>query len=206
MTFHLLKPDVRRDVDNWVIFNQNIEMKYNYQHHAFISIILTLCCGIGFSQTLEPKDYKTTLHEVYKKYQYDLSGNNASYIPELAKANPNRFAISVVTVDGVTFSVGDADVRFSLQSISKIFAYALALQDNDQKIIFDSIGLDATGEQFNSITTIEKNTAQNPYVNAGAIQTTSYIKGKDSREKWSRTFSLLQSLSDEHLLFSNRIY
>lgn len=181
-------------------------MKYNYLHHVFISIILSLCCGIGFSQTLQPKEYKTTLHDVYKKYQSDFSGNNASYIPELAKANPSRFAISVVTVDGDTFSVGDADIRFSLQSISKIFVYALALQDNDQKIIFDAIGLDSTGEQFNSITAIEKNTAQNPYVNAGAIQTTSYIKGKDSQEKWNRTFSLLQSLSDEHLLFSNRIY
>lgn len=84
----------------------------------------------------------------------------------------------------------------------------MALQDNDQKIIFDQVGLDATGEKFNAITTIEKKAASshNPYVNADAIQTTSYIKGKNSDEKWRRLLSFLNALSDEKLFFSKRIY
>lgn len=173
-----------------------------------MAIVLTLYSCLGFCQKLLPDNYKTTLQDVYKKYQSDTSGNNASYIPELAKANQNLFAVSVVTIDGKIFSIGDSDVPFSLQSISKVFAYALALKDNDEKIIFDTIGLDATGETFNSITTIEKKPARshNPYVNAGAIQTTSYIKGTNPQEKWQRMFSLLQSLSDKNLFFSKRIY
>ena len=183
-------------------------MKYKNLHSVILGVFLFLYGFHSFSQTLLPSDYKTTLEGVYKKYHSDTSGKNADYIPELAKADPNRFAISVATIDGEIFSIGDSDIAFSLQSISKVFAYALALQDNDQKIIFDKIGLDATGEKFNAITTIEKKSAgsHNPYVNAGAIQTTSYIKGKNSDEKWSRLFFLLKALSDEKLLFSKRIY
>ena len=183
-------------------------MKYKNLHGIMISVFLSLFCFDSFSQTLLPSGYKTTLKAVYNKYHSDTSGRNASYIPELAKADPNRFAISIATVDGKIFSIGDSNFAFSLQSISKVFAYALALQDNDEKIIFDNIGLDATGEKFNSITTIERTSANthNPYVNAGAIQTTSYIKGKNSVEKWDRLFSLLKALSDEHLFFSKQIY
>lgn len=183
-------------------------MKYKNLHGVIIGVFLSVCCFHSFSQTLLPSGYKTTLEEVYNKYYSDTSGKNASYIPELAKADPNRFAISIATIDGEIFSIGDSDFAFSLQSISKVFAYALALQDNDQKIIFDKVGLDATGEKFNAITTIEKKSAgsHNPYVNAGAIQTTSYIKGKNSDEKWRRLFFLLNALSDETLFFSKRIY
>lgn len=187
---------------------RGIKVKYKNLRGVIIGVFLSLYCFHSFSQTLLPSSYKTTLEEVYNKYHADTSGKNASYIPELAKADPNRFAISVATIDGEIFSIGDSDIAFSLQSISKVFAYALALQDNDQKIIFDKIGLDATGEKFNAITTIEKKTASshNPYVNAGAIQTTSYIKGKNSDEKWNRLFLLLKALGDEKLFFSKRIY
>jgi glutaminase len=183
-------------------------VKYKNLHSLIIGVFLSLYCLHSFGQTLLPSGYKRTLESVYKKYHTDTSGKNASYIPELAKADPNRFAISVATIDGEIFSIGDSDIAFSLQSISKVFAYALALKDNDEKIIFDKVGLDATGQKFNAITTIEKSSASshNPYVNAGAIQTTSYIKGKNSNEKWSRFFSLLNALADEKLFFSKRIY
>jgi hypothetical protein len=106
--------------------------------------ILLACHGcLGFSQDISVHDYKQTLQEVYKKYQSETRGKNASYIPELAKVSTNHFAISVVTVDGHVYSIGDSNIRFSLQSISKVFAYALALADNDHDIIFDHIGLDA---------------------------------------------------------------
>jgi glutaminase len=146
--------------------------------------------------------------QVYKQYQNEHSGKNATYIPELAKANPNHFAISIATVDGQLFTVGDAEIAFSIQSISKIFAYALALEDNDHDTLFHEIGLDATGEKFNSIAPVEKGQASslNPYVNAGAIQTTSYIKGKNSAEKWARFFAFLQTFGDGKLVLSQRIY
>ena len=183
-------------------------MNIHYLHHVVLGILLACYGCLGFGQDISVHDYKQTLQEVYKKYQSETRGKNASYIPELAKVSTNHFAISVVTVDGHVYSIGDSNIRFSLQSISKVFAYALALADNDHDIIFDHIGLDATGEKFNAITPLEKrpSNALNPYVNAGAIQTTSYIKGKNSEDKWQRLFSLFNSMSDGHVVFSDRIY
>jgi len=185
-------------------------VKFNFLYFFFIFFFLSLffCKANSQSENILPIDYKKTLEEVYNKSYKDISGKNASYIPELSKVDPNLFSISIATVDGEIFSVGDSDFNFSLQSISKVFAYALALEDNKQKIIFDKIGLDATGKKFNSITTLEKRSynSHNPYVNVGAIQTTSYIKGKDNKEKWERFFALLESMSDKKIFLSEKIY
>ncbi len=183
-------------------------MKFKFSYSFFIFIFLSLFFCKAFSQNILPIDYKKTLTEVYNQSHKDISGKNASYIPELSKVDPNLFSISIATVDGEIFSVGDSDFNFSLQSISKVFAYALALEDNKQKIIFDKIGLDATGKKFNSITTLEKRSynSHNPYVNVGAIQTTSYIKGKDNKEKWERFFTLLELMSDKKIFLSEKIY
>ena len=173
-----------------------------------LGVSLLLQSWLACCDPLLPQDVKPTLTEVYTKYKSLNSGKNAAYIPELAKVNPDYFAISIATTDGKIYSVGDANIPFSIQSISKVFAYALALEDNDEKTIFAEIGLDATGEKFNSIAPLEKisGSSLNPYVNAGAIQTTSYIKGKNSQEKWARFFALLQAFSDNHLVLSQRIY
>lgn len=183
-------------------------MKYNDLNQFMIGLFLCLSSCICAAQSSLPSDYKTTLKTVYQQYQSETSGNNADYIPELAKANPHYFAISIATVDGQVVSIGDSNRPFSLQSISKVFAYALALKDNDEHVIFHHIGLDATGEKFNSINPIEKNRpgSLNPYVNAGAIQTTSYIKGKDSLDKWQRLLTFLNSFGNHKLSISQRIY
>jgi glutaminase len=183
-------------------------MKQKYLYHVMLGIILMLYGCLAFCQVLLPEGYKETLHSVYKKYQTDFGGKNADYIPELAKVSPRKFSITVATIDGEFFSIGDTDLPFSLQSISKIFTYALALEDNGKDVVYNNIGLDATGDSFNSITTIEKNPhrTQNPFVNAGAIQTTSFIKGKSSDEKWQRVLSLFQSMSDGKPYLSQLIY
>jgi glutaminase len=87
--------------------------------YLILSLFLVFNCAVSFSETILPSNFKTTLYEVYKKFQSEKSGKNASYIPELAKANPNHFAISIATIDGEVFSVGDADVPFSLQSLGQ---------------------------------------------------------------------------------------
>ena len=183
-------------------------MKRNGLPAILVAFLLSIFCCCGLSETRLPTDASATLKDIYKQYQSETGGKNASYIPELAKANPNHFAIAVVTVDGEMLSIGDADIAFSLQSISKIFTYALALEDNGQTIMFEKIGLDATGDKFNAITTMENklNRSQNPYVNAGALQTTSYIKGKNAQDKWDRVLHLLQTLSDGKPFLSRRIY
>ena len=183
-------------------------MKHHYLNQLMLGLFLCLCSCLCFSQNSLPKDYKAILKSVYKQYKTDTAGNNADYIPELAITDPHYFAISIATVEGDIVSIGDANRHFSIQSISKVFAYALALKDNDEHVIFHHIGLDATGEKFNSINPIEKNRpgSLNPYVNAGAIQTTSYIKGKNSEEKWQRFLTFLSSFGHHKLFFSQRIY
>jgi glutaminase len=99
-------------------------------------------------------------------------------------------------------------VPFAIESISKPFAYALALSDNGEKILTDKIGLNATGHRFNSIVSIEENPnhSQNPLVNAGAIQITSFIKGKDTSAKWQRVLDFIRKLSDGKPQLSDAIY
>ncbi|AWN74668.1 glutaminase A [Legionella anisa] len=174
------------------------------RYHFTVLILSFFCSFSAVGGSVSP-DY-ATLKSVYDKYKTNYNGKPASYIPELAKANSDLFAISVVTVDGKVISIGDKHANFSLQSISKIFAYALALQDNGEKIIFNKIGLEATGEQFNSIKSIENNQSHNPFVNVGAIQTTSFIRGKDSEEKWNRLVTFIKQLGGEQIFLGKRIY
>lgn len=164
--------------------------------NIFIILCLFYSSSYSFNKNSLPNDATTTLNTLYEKGKAITQGKQASYIPELAKVDPELFAISIVTVDGESLSVGNADTLFSLQSISKIFAYALALSDNGEEIIFNKIGLEATGEPFNSIRSLEQDTPHNPFVNVGAIQTTSYIKGDDSTQKWNRLLSFIGNLSD----------
>ncbi len=149
-----------------------------------------------------------TLKDVYEKYKSLKSGKNADYIPELAKVNPDYFGIAIVTVDGKVFSIGDINVPFAIESISKPFAYALALQDNGEQFITDKIGLNATGHRFNSVLSIEEKPdhLQNPLVNAGAIQVTSTIKGSGSAAKWERVLHLMQDLSDGKPYLGKAVY
>jgi len=171
-----------------------------------------ICCLASNLFAVQPfllsNDVTKTLTEIHQKYKNVKDGNNANYIPELAKVNPAYFGIVITTIDGDVKSVGDASVPFAIESISKPFVYALALQDYNEKILAEKIGLNATGHSFNSVIAIEEklNHLQNPLVNAGAIQITGLIKGKNSEEKWQRVLNFLNKLSDGKLFLSNTVY
>src|SRR5688572_33440634 len=87
----------------------------------------------------------TYLQELYERHVDCTAGEVASYIPELAGADPSSFGICIVTTDGRVYSVGKTDEEFSIQSISKPFAYALALQDNGLEGVLDKVGVVPTG-------------------------------------------------------------
>src|SRR6476660_4947456 len=99
----------------------------------------------------------------------DNSGAIADYIPELSKADPNNFGISIATTDGYVYEVGDSDVPFTIQSISKAFVFALALETIGAERVESVIGVEPSGEAFNSIRLRTDNRPFNPMVNAGAI-------------------------------------
>ncbi len=102
--------------------------------------------------------------------QREDRGTVASYIPELAKIDPARFGMAVLTADGETILAGDADTGFSIQSISKVFALTLALgKVGDQ--LWERVGREPSGNAFNSIVQLEyeRGIPRNPFINAGAI-------------------------------------
>jgi glutaminase len=121
----------------------------------------------------------------HAEFQEDDSGAVADYIPELKKANPNHFGISLTTIDGHVYEVGESNVPFTIQSISKPFVFALALELLGAEKVESVIGVEPSGDAFNSIRLRPDNRPYNPMVNSGAIACSGLIhhaKGKDSFE------------------------
>ena len=135
------------------------------------------------------------------------SGEVASYIPELSKVDPNLFGISVVTVDGHVYQVGDTQHPFTIQSISKPFVYGLALEDNGVAKVLNKVDVEPSGEAFNSIS-LEANTGRpkNAMINAGAIATTGLVYGEDSSKKIDRILRHLITYTGHKLSIDNSVY
>jgi glutaminase len=109
------------------------------------------------------------LNGCYEDFAAEDSGEVACYIPELCKANPEHFGISLATLDGHVYETGDSRVPFTIQSISKPFVFALALDRLGAARVESTIGVEPSGDPFNSIRLNAKNHPFNPMVNAGAI-------------------------------------
>jgi glutaminase len=89
------------------------------------------------------------LARILESVRPDDSGDVAAYIPELAVADPTPLAVALCMGDGTLYTAGDADLRFSIQSISKPFAYALALRDRGRDRVLESVGVEPSGDAFN---------------------------------------------------------
>ena len=108
----------------------------------------------GSAQTKAEVD--AALAAAHAKYKGLKEGKNADYIPALAKVPSKLFGIALVTVDGQVYTAGDVEQLFSIQSISKVFTMAEVMQESGEKAVEDSVGVDATGQVFNSIVAVEK--------------------------------------------------
>jgi len=121
----------------------------------------------------------------HAEFREDNSGAVADYIPELKKADPNHFGVSLATIDGHVYEVGDCDVQFTIQSISKAFVFALALEVLGAERVEAVVGVEPSGDAFNSIRLSADNRPFNPMVNSGAIACSGLIhqaKGADAFE------------------------
>lgn len=141
---------------------------------------------------------------------YTANGQVATYIPELGKGDPTDLSVSVTFVDGETIFAGAAHQKFTLQSISKLFTLMLALQDKGFDHVFSRVGMEPTGDPFNSIVkleTIKPHRPFNPMINAGAIAVTSLIQGRDNMEKEQRILHFLQKLTgNQHITINEEVY
>jgi glutaminase len=149
----------------------------------------------------------TCLRELHEKHRGNFDGQVATYIPELAKADPNLFGIALVTADGQVYEVGDSRSLFTLQSISKPFVYGLALQQWGIDHVLGKVGVEPSGEAFNSIIFDERvNRPFNPMVNAGAIATTALIAGAGYDERLDYIMKMLGRCAGRPLEIDRKVF
>jgi glutaminase len=154
------------------------------------------------------KEISAAISAAYEKYRNLQEGANADYIPALAKVDPNLFGIALVTTDGRSYTMGDVTSEVSIQSISKVFTMALVMDESGVDAIRDNMGVDATGQVFNSIVAIEqyKGAEMNAMVNPGAITATSMVKGKSYDEIWSKILATYNAFAGRELKVLEDVY
>jgi glutaminase len=132
------------------------------------------------------------INELHSQLVGERSGDVASYIPELARVDPDLFGISVVTCEGEVFSVGNTDVDFTLQSLVSPFMYGIALDTFGREVIERSVGVEPTGNPFHAVV-LERGTNRpmNPLVNAGAIAIAGLLPGTDPTDRLNRSLAAL---------------
>lgn len=147
---------------------------------------------------------------ILENRHYTSQGNVANYIPELGKSDPSQLGICVRTLDGDLFCAGDHDVPFTIQSVSKPLVLLLALMDQGEEKVFRKVGMEPTGDPFNSmirLETFDHHTPYNPMINAGAIVVAGLIKGSSVEDRMERIMNLLGRLSGgSYVGFNESVY
>src|SRR2546430_6759681 len=151
---------------------------------------------------------QSVVQEAYNKFKDDQKGKNADYIPYLAQVDSKMFGIAIVTTDNQVLTLGDVKYSFSIQSISKVFTLALAMEELGPDRVFAKVGSEPTGRPFNSPLAVVDMPSHsgNPLVNAGAIATTSLISGQNAAEKWNKILDFYSKAAGEKLVLIDEVY
>lgn len=175
-------------------------------------IVILAACVLAVSQMVsEPQKI---VNDAYAEFKTLNEGKNADYIPALAKVDPNLFGIALITVDGKVYTAGDISTEVSIQSISKVFTMAEVIQEQGLESVENRIGVDATGARFNSIIAVEAvrtvsgtgKPEMNPLVNAGAISTTSMVKGANADAVWKKIIDFHNAAAGRDLKVLQDVY
>ena len=141
--------------------------------------------------------------------KYTSGGKVADYIPELGKANPHDLSIAINYPDGKCMSAGNIDKKITLQSISKVISLALVLMERGDRYVFERVGMEPTGDPFNSmikLETIDPGKPLNPMINAGALVVTHMIKGNSVDERFQRLLEFIQELAgDADITYNHKV-
>jgi glutaminase len=160
-----------------------------------------------FSEPPFPSPILRFLQDLHCEIAQIRDGTLATYIPELALANPDWFGICLVTAGGNVYEVGDSQQPFTIQSISKPFVYGLALEDNTRAEVLAKVGVEPTGDAFNAIS-LEAKTGRprNPMINAGAIATSGLIAGKNPAARFKRVLDVFSLYAGRELAIDETVY
>ena len=180
-----------------------------------VFVVMTLVSAplSGLGQKASPvapgrAQVEAIVREAYEKFRSDTGGKNADYIPYLAQVDSKLFGIAIVTTDNQVLTMGDIKYSFSIQSISKVFSQALAMEELGPDKVFEKVGNEPTGRAFNSVFAVADMPTHtgNPYVNAGAISTVSLISAKTADEKWSKILNFYSRAAGEKLTLIDEVY
>jgi len=152
-------------------------------------------------------DYQSILNEIEQEVKpFFNDGKVADYIPALAEIDKNQFAMTLTLFDGTQFSVGSANTLFSIQSISKVFTFTLALKFYSTAL-YERIGREPSGNPFNSLVQLEYENGipRNPFINAGAINVTDSLISyyKDNKKTFQEVISFIRNITDEQNIVYN---
>lgn len=177
-----------------------------------IKPVVTALPAAPSNDTIGSEQIRAALASAYQKFKGVKDGSNADYIPVLAEVPSELFGIAICTAEGKMYTIGDFDYKFSIQSMSKVFSLAQAIEDHGAAAIVDKVGVEPTGQVFNSIIAVEMKKGKespfeiNPFVNPGAIATTSLVKGADSAEKWNRILAIHRAFAGDTLGIEEVVY
>ena len=173
-----------------------------------VAAVGLLLPGLAAADSPGKAEIDAALSAAHAKYQGLQEGKNADYIPALAKVPSNLFGIALVTVDGEVHTVGDVGQLFSIQSISKVFTMAEVMQESGDQAVENGVGVDATGQVFNSIVAVEqyKGSEMNAMVNPGAITSTSMVSGATPEEVWGKIIGIHSDFAGRQLSVNQEVY
>jgi glutaminase len=151
---------------------------------------------------------RAAVRDAHARFAANDEGENAQVYPALAAVPRERFGICVANTEGTTFAVGDAEVEFTIMSVSKPFVFALVCQAHGAQRARERLGVNGTGLPFNSLEAIERSGdgRTNPMVNPGAIATTSLIPGRTAADRWAVIRDGLSSFAGRELSLDDEVY
>ncbi|HEY8225083.1 MAG TPA: glutaminase A [Pyrinomonadaceae bacterium] len=192
-------------------------LRKRVQMRVFVALFVAMTFAVApltaLSQKASPvapgrAQVEAVVREAYDKFKNDTGGKNADYIPYLAHVDSKLFGIAIATTDNQLLTMGDIEYAFSIQSISKVFSQALAMEELGPDKVFEKVGSEPTGRAFNSVFAVADMPTHtgNPYVNAGAISTVSLISAKTADEKWTKILDFYSRVAGEKLKLIDEVY
>jgi len=156
---------------------------------------------------LDAKAITAAVNDAHAKFAQAAGGVNASYIPYLAKVPSTLAGVAVVTVAGERFEAGDTRFEFALESISKAWTLAAALEQHGPAVVQQKIGANPTGMPFNSVMALELHGDRplSPLVNAGAMATVSLLTAKGAEDRWSQILAMQSALAGRAIGLSDEV-
>jgi glutaminase len=183
----------------------------NTNRRALLSLVCAALAVPALAAAAEPKarDFERVVNDAYARYKDLKDGANADYIPILATVPSDLFAVVIVDRDGKIYQAGDADYKFSIQSVSKPFTAGLVMAQQGPEAIRDKIGVEPTGLPFNSKIALElypDERSVNPMVNAGAIAAVSLVQASSEQDRWNKILDNLNGYAGTQLTVLEEVY